>query len=260
MVISHKYRYLFIEIPSTGSWAIRKELCENYAGTPILHKHATYPEFRQIATDDEKSYFVFATIRHPLDTRVSGYFKIKTNHKDAFSNPGSIESLEVDYVDLKRYERFKKNSNVTFEAGFLASKLWERPYSSMIELSGDRLDFVIRYENLQEGFAEALRRLGIKQVRAIPTSNKTQGRKSDWTSYYTPNMIEKAKRVYGPYMQKWGYEFPATWGDYQVSRVKQVEFRIVNLMKTIYLIHFRYNNKPYSKFVRKLRVYMDRIM
>jgi len=47
MIVSHRHRYLFIEIPLTGSWAIHRELREHYGGSPILHKHASYPEYRR---------------------------------------------------------------------------------------------------------------------------------------------------------------------------------------------------------------------
>lgn len=258
MVISHKYRYLFIEIPLTGSWAIRHELCEYYDGSLILHKHATYPEFSRIATVDEKKYTVFATVRNPLDATVSGFFKLKTNHKGIFSNPeASINSHYIDYVDLKSYECLR-NSNITFESSFLSSKIWERPYSDMIEVSSKFLDFVIRFERLNDDFAEVLRLLGIEQLRPVPIVNKTQSRKADWESYYTPDMIEKAKRIYGPFMQKWGYEFPVDWGDHRVSWIKQAEFRLVNLMKKVYLIHFRYNDQNYAKFIRVLHAQLKK--
>ena len=76
MIISHEYKYLFIEIPLTASWAIQLELCQFYGGAPILHKHATYAEFRNIASEEELNYLVFATVRNPLDKIVSRYHKI----------------------------------------------------------------------------------------------------------------------------------------------------------------------------------------
>ena len=105
MVISHKYRYLFIEIPLTGSWAIRKELCEFYGGQQILHKHATYHEFQQSATDDEQAYFVFATVRNPLDSMVSAFYKYKSDHKGVFSDAQhSINTNIIDYADVMLFD------------------------------------------------------------------------------------------------------------------------------------------------------------
>ncbi len=259
MVISHKYRYLFIEIPLTGSWAIYHELCKHYGGIPILHKHASYPEFLQTATVDEKEFFVFAGLRNPLDTAVSSYFKYKTDHKNAFSNPEHLKSMKVDSLDVKRFE-FIRDTNASFKTFFMQSSFWERPYSGMFELSSNHLDFVIRHENLQDDFTEVLRILGIAQVRPVPILNKTQGREADWRSYYTPPMIEKAKRVYGPFMMKWGYEFPDTWGEYRVSWKKQMEFRFVTLMMSIYLSNFRYSERTYARIVRELRARVRRFI
>jgi len=63
-----------------------------YEGQPILYKHATYPEFLRVATDDEKTYFAFSTIRNPLDQAVSRFFKLKTDHKGQFSDPQRIRA------------------------------------------------------------------------------------------------------------------------------------------------------------------------
>ncbi|MBA3404443.1 MAG: hypothetical protein H0U13_07160, partial [Gemmatimonadaceae bacterium] len=67
MIISDRHRYLFVELPRTGSTAIHRELCAMYDGEPILQKHATYGDFLKIATDDQRRYFVFSTVRNPLD-------------------------------------------------------------------------------------------------------------------------------------------------------------------------------------------------
>ena len=260
MVISHKHRYLFIEIPLTASWAIHHELCQHYAGQPILHKHASYPEFQRRATADEKSYFVFATVRHPLDALVSGFLKYKTDHQGVFSNADeSLDAKVIDYADVAFYKQARQ-SDVTFESTFLAPRIWERPYSEMIELSSDRLDFVIRYEHLQEGFTQVLDLLGIEQARPVPIVNKTDKKKASWESYYTPPMIEKAKKKCGPFMQKWDYAFPPDWGEYQISVMKKLEFRLVNMMKKIYLTNFRYSDHQYAVVVRKLHSQLRRFI
>jgi hypothetical protein len=258
MIISHKYRYLFIEIPLTGSWAIHKELCQFYGGSPVLHKHATYPEFQRIANEDERDYFVFATVRNPLDATVSGFFKLKTDHKGVFSDANaSLESNKIDYFDVVAYN-YLQSSEATFETTFMRPRIWRRPYSSMIDLCAGQLDFVLRFEKLNGDFAEVLSRLGITPERPLPVVNKTKGRDRDWSSYYTPAMISTAMKDYGPFMKKWGYQFPAKWGKCEVTRMKQLEYRIVILMKKIYLTHFRYSNSAFARFVRRTNVLLKR--
>lgn len=260
MIISHKYRYLFIEIPLTGSWAIRHQLVDHYDGQPILHKHANYLEFKRTATDDERKYFAFATVRNPLDVMVSGFFKHKTDHKGVFSNAeNSIESNVIDYADVNIHEKISQE-DFTFESIFTRSKLWERPYTDMIEVSAEYLDYVIRFERLQEDFAEVLRLLGIEQVGPIPVTNKTRDRAESWESYYTPQVYEQVKRRCGPFMKKWGYGFPAHWGEHQVSRRAELEFRLANWMKKIYLTNFRYNDSRSARIARLLHARLRKYM
>jgi hypothetical protein len=250
MVISHLHEYLFLEIPLTGSWAIRSELCEFYGGVPILHKHATYPEFLKSATADERRYFVFATVRNPLDKLVSRYYKLKTDHKGAFSEPKSTERLTVDFSDRRKYE-FITHTGATFATFF--REYGRRPYGSFLDISADHVDFVVRFERLQDGFSEVLRLLGLEQVRPVPLVNKTRGRETDWVSYYTPDIIEQAKKVCGPFMKRWGYAFPPGWGEYRVSRMGQLNDRLASALRTAYLTHFRYSNRAYARIVRRLR-------
>jgi hypothetical protein len=250
VIISHRFKYLFIEVPLTASWSIHNELCEYYDGKAILHKHASYPEFCREASEDELDYFVFATVRNPLDVLVSGYFKLKGDHKGAFSRPESLEALKIDYSDVSKFN-FINSTNASFEQFFV--KYNRRPYSSMIDLSADHLDYLIRFENLQKDFSGVLDYLGVDQKRPLPVSNRTLGRRNDWKSYYTPEVIERAKKVCGPFMNRWGYEFPSEWGDNNVSKVQELEYILYWFLKKLYLIHFRYNDKYYSKFLRYLR-------
>ena len=126
----------------------------------------------------------------------------------------------------------------------------------MIDLSGDDLDYVIRFEQLQAGFSEVLRLVGVKQVIPVPVLNETQGRRADWLSYYTPDIIEQAHRVFGPFMVKWGYEFPADWGDCPDMRLSQAKYQVLGLARKLYLTRFRYSDRAYGKAIRWLRAYV----
>ena len=87
MIISHKYKYLFIGLPFSASSAITKELHAKYDGKPFLRKHSLYHEFEKVATKEELDYFVFAVLRNPMEIVVTVYEKMKTNAKGNFTNP-----------------------------------------------------------------------------------------------------------------------------------------------------------------------------
>ena len=250
MIISDTHRYLFIEIPLTASYAIRQELCTYYDGTPILHKHAAYPEFLRVARPEQKDYFVFATVRNPLDVAVSRYFKLKMDHKGAFSDPLAPRDLRVDYSDQKKYGFVQREGNTFAE---YVRAYHRRPFTSMISLSSARTDFVIRYESLQEGFSDVLHQLGIEQVRPVQLVNPTQSKTRDWQSYYTAEIIELAKRSFGPFMMEWGYEFPAGWGGYQGTWLAARHYDLLKTVGGFYLLHFRYSQSLGARLVRRLR-------
>jgi hypothetical protein len=248
LIISHKYKYLFIEIPETASWAIRKELCKNYNGEPTLHKHASYIEYCRNASKNHLAYFVFATVRNPLDCLVSRYIKLKFP-KVSGSTTELIDELIADYSDFKKHQDVHKN-NLSFGQYF--QKYHKRPISEMIDFSADRLDYVIRYENLQDDFSKVLKMLKIDQVGIIPVLNKSKGKNKPYLDYYEPEIVAQAKHVCGPFMKKWGYDFPNNWGSSGVTFFDEIQYVLLTYLKKIYMTNIRYNNAPYSKAIRRL--------
>jgi hypothetical protein len=253
VVISDKYKYLFIEIPRNATWAIHAELSEHYEGTPILHKHATYPEFKHYATSEQLSYFVFAGVRNPLDTIVTSYVRLSSGSDQKIPDSiqdEAINSLESDYILFKRHE-YLTTTGADFESYF--HKYRKRPFYSMIDLSAENIDFIMRFECLQDDFSQVLEALNIVQLRPLPVVNKTAGKSSDWKSYYTQSTIDQAKRVCAPYAKRWGYECPPEWGEYELSWRNQLEYRLLSVLRRYYLLHFRYNNRSYAKLIRRMR-------
>lgn len=254
MIVSNRYKYLFIENPLTASWSIHHELCKYYAGSPILHKHATLQEFNKRYPKGEEEYFTFITIRNPLDVLVSRYVKHKKDAYGVFSDPHTIEKNLSDYSDKIRFE-YIIDSNGDFESYF--DKFYSRPYSDLVDtLQYEQIDYLIRYESLQDDFTNVLNSLGIKQVRPLPFVNKTPGKNPDWISYYSPEICGRAKKICGPFMEKWGYEFPEVWGEHQVSWFDNIEFRLTFTIKNFYNIYLRYNNRSYARLLRRLRAFL----
>jgi hypothetical protein len=228
MIVSHKHKFLFIEIPLTASWAIHHELCQNFGGQPILHKHATYSEFLNHATDEELDYFVFATVRNPLDKIVSTYYKLKNDQKSVFSNVNSLPQGIVDFSDLNKYQ-YIKSYGIDFENYF--RRFYKMPYSDMIDLSSKYLNYAIRYENIQQDFTNLLMKLGMEQIQPLPRTNETPGKSKDFLACYTAGIIPQAKRVCGPFMKKWDYQFPESWGSNQISPVYDIEYKSLNKLR-----------------------------
>lgn len=242
MVISHKYKYLFIEFPHTASTAIHRELCNNYNGIPILYKHAHYSEFIKTASKNEKKYFTFSCIRNPLDMAITYYIEYKTNRYISPRFQGSIRKIlynkfiRILHLYLinspERISDFVKGQNIDFS--FYFQECYKVPYNNWSCEAHRKLDYVIKYENLQYDFSEVLSLLGIKQIRSLPIVNVTKKKEKDFLKYYTPEIRPKAVQIFGPYMQKWGYNFPKEWGKIHISWMGKLVFYLLEIVRKIY--------------------------
>lgn len=222
MVISHKYRYLFVEVPATASTAISRELRAQYDGQLILYKHANYSEFKRMATPEERRYFRFAGIRNPLDVTVSHYLRLKKNRDGVYTDATQYERNGgwIPDTHLEKFE-FIHRTGADFPA--FVRRFHQTPFNEWVLLGARELDFVIRFERLQEDFATVLRKIGITQVRDLPVAN-TVGERRPFGEYYPPEIRPLVVRVFGPFMRKWGYDFPADWNITKVPLASRVRF------------------------------------
>lgn len=228
MIISHRYKYLFVELPHTGSTAVSKELRELYDGSKILRKHAHYWEFLRIATAEERKYFVFSCIRNPLDMTVSVYFRYKTDHRGRYSEPrGTVTQSDVALF------RFIQRTGADFSTWFRHAYRRPLPYGTLYGEAHRQLDFNMRFESLQDDFAKALALIGIEPLRRLPVVNSTSERRRDFASYYAPDVVARAKWVFGPFMERWGYEFPPGWGGLPAPFTAHAAFRVIVAMRRI---------------------------
>ena len=241
MIISHKHRYVFVELPQTASSAIAKELKVNYDGHEILFKHALYStDFLKQATEEEKKYTRVSGLRNPMDICVSNYFKFKTDHENRYSNPrlmkhGFLRKYIMRWWNVKQYKSIVERGE-NFEGFFM--RAYTMPYASWSIIEHKRMDYIIRFENLQSDFAQALETIGVEKVRDIPVANKTAEKtKTFWEYYETDKAKRRAKYIFGPYMKRWGYAFPPEW-DY--IKTPWYAFPLYNCMNVARIIFWKF--------------------
>jgi hypothetical protein len=248
MVISHIHRYLFVELPYSASTTISEELCEMYGGTRILYKHAKYIEFLRIASREEKQFFVFSCIRNPLGEAPSHYFRYKTNHDQMYTDPEKRVRYGITGGELRMYH-WIQSANPGFPE--FMRRAYRIPYDNWSTLSHREFDFLIRFENLQADFQEGLGRLGLEVLRPLPRRNATRDKEPDYLTYYSPEVIPHAKRIFGHFMSEWGYKFPPEWGTFSPTMWDDVEFAAWRFARTMY---WRYANRTSNKAIRALGV------
>lgn len=232
MIISHKYRYVFVELQRTASMAVRKELMENYAGKEILKKNTGFHTFLKSATREEKKYFVFSGVRNPLDRTISFYEKLKSDPNNYISD---IEyqrkkNLAERYF-FKQYKYIQEN-NASFSQ--YLKKFYYFPYDDRSCLHHSQFDYVYRFETIQDDFAKILKRIGIEQVRPLPVVNRTKGKSTDQSVYLDMSAREQVVRVFGPFMEKWGYDMPFDGINAGCRWTDRSKFRFFAYLRSIY--------------------------
>lgn len=239
MIISHRHRYLFVELPRTGSTAVRHELRDLYDGETILTKHATYEEFSRVATADELRYFVFSGIRNPLDDVVSQYFKLKTDHRGRYSDirRATRHKRFLRWLGDRPMFEFIQKKDSDFRTFFL--RYYVLPYDTWASVSHRRFDFVMRFEHLADDFEQALHGIGIEPKRRLPIVNSTGEKRAAFTEYYEPDMFPRVRRVVGPYMERWGYEFPSDWQVGRVTTLDRAAYRTFSFFACLYWRHVK---------------------
>jgi hypothetical protein len=245
MVISKRYKFIFIELPQTATTAIAKELCQNFDCMSLLGKHSTYYEYCKAATKEELEYVTVGTIRNPLDQIVSKFFKYKDdkNYNEAFSKGdikrkgyGSfLRKLLSTRRNKKRWEYITEN-NPSFEDYFL--KYYTLPYSDWSILHHKQFDYIIRFERLNDDYKRVFRQIGVPVERDLPRTNVTVKKKKDFWSYFESDRAKKrAKLVFGPLMRYWDYEFPGSWDKIKEPWYSKALYNFLNFFRKIYWLY-----------------------
>ena len=232
MIISHKYKFLFIGLPFSASSAISKELHTQYDGVPFLRKHSLYYEFTKVATDKEKKYFVFSVLRNPMEMVVTVYEKMKANAKGNFTNTQLFQKNGGHITD-QQLERFKfiQDNNASFQEYF--SHFFTKPFDTFASMTVSKCDFVIRYEHIAEDYITALKLAGVASPNSLPIANKTSGKKKNAMDYYTEEIQKRAVYVFGPFLEKHGYNFPTNWADTTIPYASKIVFILLGILRGI---------------------------
>ncbi len=212
MVINHQHQFCYFAIPRTGSKATTKLLVSEYGSKEILGLHASWDDFQNIASEEEKKYLSFCAVRNPLDSIVSRYFKIKTDHTGRFSRGTFLKTGKpVPDAALERY-RYITENNLSF------AEYFRRYHNEVIRMARheetiQNVSYIMRYEHLQQDLNKVLQILGLKP-KPLPLHNVTAIRDSNFLQYYTPDIIPQVKKVATPLMHKLGYAFPESWANF----------------------------------------------
>jgi chondroitin 4-sulfotransferase 11 len=178
-MISHKHKIIFIHIPKTGGTSI-----DNFfTGSFQRHSCAKDYQFNLVDTIFQE-YFKFTIVRNPWDLIVSLYGMITERQK-----AGIKATLKRFGKKTYSFEEFVKE--LVFErhsGGSSFSTNYSHSFTSRCQLNWIKdltneicMDYIIRFENLQEDFNIVCDKIGIPQ-QELPHKNASKHK--HYTEYY----------------------------------------------------------------------------
>jgi len=216
MLLSVKYNFLFVHIAKTGGTSVRSALSRlrwrdplfpaQFAASRLSHmtghriasklpRHAKIIAAREMLPRELfDRLFKFAFVRNPWDLQVSSWHHIR----------GARPNLVKEIPDFPTFIRWKLDPERPFQYHIDTSIEHQLDY--LIDLDGTILvDFIGKYENLQEDYEEACRRIGIK---APPLPHKRQAKeRTSYRDYYDEGTEGLIADYFRRDIETFGYRF-----------------------------------------------------
>lgn len=216
MLLSLRYKFLFVHIAKTGGTSIRATLNRyrwrdpHYVPTAIcsrissltghrigckLPRHAKIiAAYEMLPREVFRNLFKFAFVRNPWDLQVSSYHHIRRERPHLMSGNADFESFLRFKLDPQRTYQYHIDTSIELQSDYL------------IDLRGNTLvDYIGRYENITGDFEEICNRIGIHPPR-LPHRRRAEDRK-DYRSYYSDATAELITQRFKRDIELFGYSF-----------------------------------------------------
>ncbi|MCE9633965.1 MAG: sulfotransferase family protein [Methylophilales bacterium] len=202
MIISHKYRFIFVKTAKTAGTSIEVFLSQHCGKSDILtpiappieshtprnhagfYNHIPAHEIRQIiGTQVWDSYFKFCVERNPWDKVLSGYF---------FWKNWKFENMT--------FERYLANG--VFPVNYIRYTEPDNPQQIMV-------NEVLRYEQLTEDLGRTFKQLGIPFSGSLGVNAKSEFRKDKrhYRDIYTTEQAAIVEKAFSQEIAMHGYRF-----------------------------------------------------
>ena len=186
MIVSDKHKFIFFHIPKTGGSSMTNHFSKY--GKQKGQPHNSH-------CDTNREFFRFGFFRNPWDRFVSKYFYFKAYGKTKAGN--DLHSGQI----VNRYNSFQQ---FTLNFPNIYEEFKSPHWNPQVDWVEDRIDFIGRFENLQEDFNIICDKIGIPKQQ-LPHKNKTKHK--HYTEYYDEETKQIVAKKYAKDIEYFGYEF-----------------------------------------------------
>ena len=204
-MISHDYKCIFIHIPRTGGTSIEHAVFGgNWWSIDKKTKHITASQAKKFYAEYWDSYFKFSFVRNPFDRAIS-----LLNFSEMYYGSKESQILTLNHIDWYK-QRFGAPYTVEYDHRFYERsdviKETHAPNQVYGNIIDEEIDFVGKFENLQDDVDFVYEKLGIKK-KVVPHAAKSAKLSSDKRSHYESLAIKRlvAELYYNDFKQ-FGYD------------------------------------------------------
>ena len=185
-MISHKHKFIFIEVPKTGTTTICSILSDNFDAVQP-YKHLDIVQYKEKFPKETSSYFKFSFVRNPWSRVVSLYYR----------NEGIQKKNEMTFVEFVDWIQLATDTCT-----------YPTPKKNMIDFfkidNELKIDFIGKFENLQQDFNIVCDKIGISHQK-LPHKNKSKHK--HYTEYYDDETREIVAEKCAKDIEYFGYKF-----------------------------------------------------
>ena len=201
MIISHEHKFIFFAVGKTGTHSVESAL-KKYSNEFEMNRDEENfflehipPYYMKDKVDNDiwENYFKFAFVRNTWDMVISDLLwnnLIERNVDHIYSQ--DVKNL---FENQKKYRR-----GITWRES-------REQHSFLSDKQGNLLvDYVGRFENIQENFNEICDQIGIPKEQ-LPMLNAQKHK--HYSRYYTADAIEMVRQLWATDIEKFGFAFSA---------------------------------------------------
>ena len=201
VTISKKHEFAWFRMPKVASSSI-KENFRNLVNEELNLKK------RVKSINVKNNYFKFTFVRNPWDRIASCHRqKIENSWKYAYKRAdSSSKKLKSKGLNFKNNELTLNEFLILLEKGNnrFYNIHWA-PQTSIVDM--DKMDFIGRFENLEEDWKYVCKKIGIDQFE-LPHKLQTKPKDQSYRDYYKDQeSIDIVSRIYAEEIKRFNYKF-----------------------------------------------------
>ncbi len=231
MIISHKYKYIFIKPKKIAGTSIEVALSQSLGEKDIMPPLTKFSPFhdkdkytltpqnykgfydhlspdkikKKIGNKIWKEYFKFTVVRNPWDLVVSSYWW-EVNKKVSLNDYLRVVNVRglIDYA--KDFRKIKKPKSFSDFVRSLPKAYINTNY--YFETNGKPLaDFYIRYENIDSDYKKVCKKLKIPYVKLLHLKSKTRKNKKHYSYYYNKETKKIVADIFKKEIKYFNYRY-----------------------------------------------------